>query len=287
MGEPVLLKGAPVAKRIREAAASEAAALKAEGREPHLSVIFDPKAPDARMYADSQRKACEAAGLKFSENPYPASHDALIDLIDRLNVERGITGLFLHTPAPAGIRLEEARARMDPERDVEGIHPANLGALVLGVPAAFPCTAEAAVEMMRESGVPYAGARAVIVGRSPTVGRAVALLLLAEKKSATVTVCHSATADIASETLRADFLIVAMGKPGFIRGAMVREGAVVIDVGTNMVKQADGTEKLTGDVAFAEVAPKARAITPVPGGVGPVTTACLVRNVVRCARNMK
>jgi methylenetetrahydrofolate dehydrogenase (NADP+)/methenyltetrahydrofolate cyclohydrolase len=118
------------------------------------------------------------------------------------------------------------------------------------------------------------------------VGRAVALLLLAEKKSATVTVCHSATADISAETNRADFLVVAMGKPGFVRGSMVREGAVVIDVGTNMVKQVDGTEKLVGDVDFAEVAPRARAITPVPGGVGPVTTACLVRNVVRCAKGL-
>ena len=137
--------------------------------------------------------------------------------------------------------------------------------------------------MLRASGIPFEGKEAVIVGRSPGVGRALALLLLAEKKGPTVTVCHSATADLASHTRRADFLITAIGRAGFVTAEMVKEGAAVVDVGTNLVRGPDGTERLVGDVAFDEVKAKCRAITPVPGGVGPVTTACLLRNVVVCA----
>jgi len=142
-----------------------------------------------------------------------------------------------------------------------------------------PCTAAAVVEMMKESGAPIEGANAVIVGRSPAVGRSVALMLLAEKKGATVTVCHSATSDLAAETRKGDFLVAAIGKPGFIKGGMIKAGAVVIDVGTNMVTDAAGESRLVGDVDFESAKPKCRAITPVPGGVGPVTVAFLLWNI--------
>ena len=285
MSGPVVLKGGAIAQRLRDSAAQEAARLKGKGIVPKLASVLAAGAGDARAYADSQRRACEKAGIEYAERLLEASASQadLLALVEELKRDGSVTGVFLHEPMPAGLDLAGARMALGPGKDVEGMHPALMGMLALGEPVRVPCTAAAVAEILRECGVPLAGADLVIVGRSPIVGRALALLLLTDRKAPTVTVCHSATADLAAQTRRADFLVVAMGKPAFIKAGMVREGAVVVDVGTNVVKGPDGSDKLVGDVAFDEVAPKCRVITPVPGGVGPVTTACLLRNIVACA----
>lgn len=282
MAEAVVLKGAPVAERIRQRAALEAARLKASGITPHLVSILSPQAADARVYADSQKRACDKVGISYDERPLLPEFKQvdLLRIIAQMNEDPEVTGIFIHTPLPAGMNLDEARRAMDPEKDVECVHPLNMGALASGVFDMGPCTAAAVVEMMKESGAPLLGANAVIVGRSPAVGRSVALMLLAEKKGATVTVCHSATGNLAAEAARGDFLVAALGRPGFIKGEMVKPGAVVIDVGTNVVKGADGVERLVGDVDFEAAKARARALTPVPGGVGPVTVAFLLWNIV-------
>ncbi len=287
MSEPVLLKGAALAKRIREEAATEAARLRERGVLPHLAAVLASGVPEARTYADSQRKACEKAGIGFSEHVIgpPFNQEDLMAKIEGLKADPVVTGVFLHEPMPGSIDLSSVRLALGPEKDVEGMHPALMGQLALGTPVRVPCTAAAVAELIRECGAPLAGKDMVIVGRSPIVGRALALFLLVERKAPTVTICHSATSDLAAQTRRADFLVVSIGRPAFVKGDMVKEGAVVIDVGTNVVRADDGTEKLVGDVAFDEVAPHCRAITPVPGGVGPVTTAILLRNIVSAARN--
>jgi len=289
MAEPVILKGGPLATRIWEEAASGAAKLRERGITPHLAVVLASGEPEARAYADSQRKACEKAGIEYSERVLgaPFSQDNLNAILAELNADQKVTGVFIHEPMPGSIDLLAARLALGPGKDVEGMHPELLGLLAMGTPSRVPCTAAAVAELIRECGIPSAGKDLVIVGRSPIVGRALALLLLVERKAPTVTVCHSATEDLAAQTRRADFLVVSIGRAGFIHGDMVKEGAVVIDVGTNVVRAADGTEKLVGDVDFEKVAPRCRVITPVPGGVGPVTTSCLLRNVVAAAANKR
>lgn len=281
MSEESILKGAPIAERIRQRAALETARLVKAGVAPRLASILSPQAADARIYADSQKRACEKAGISYAERPLLPEfrQEDLLRIVTQLNQDPEVTGIFIHTPLPDGMSLEEARRVMDPGKDVECVHPISMGALVSGVFDTGPCTAAAVVEMMKESGVPLQGANAVIVGRSPAVGRSVALMLLAEKKGATVTVCHSATANLAAETARGDFLVAALGRPGFIKAEMIKPGAVVIDVGTNVVRGADGVERLVGDVDFEAAKSRCRAITPVPGGVGPVTVAFLLWNI--------
>ena len=288
MGDPVLLRGAPIAQRIREEVARDVEALKARNIHPYLAFIHPEGDGGAVSYAESQRKSCEKAGIGYSARPMPApvTQEALLAVIAGLRDDPAVTGILLHSPWPREIDEVAARVALGAAHDVEGLHPEAIGRLALGAPAQVPCTAAAAVEMLAASGRPLAGADLVIVGRSPAVGRSLALLLLKEKKTPTVTVCHTYTVDLAAHTRRADLLVVATGKPGLVTGDMVKEGAVVVDVGTNMVKAADGTEKLVGDVDFATVAPRASAITPVPGGVGPVTAALLLRNVVICARQL-
>jgi len=288
MGEPLLLKGAPVAARIREEAARDVEALKARNVHPHLAFIYPESDGGARSYADSQRKSCEKAGIGYTARalPEPVSQAALTAAIESLRDDPAVTGILLHQPWPKSVNEIEARLGIGASHDVEGLHPHAMGLLALGAPVQEPCTAAAAIEMLKAAGQPLAGKDLVIVGRSPAVGRALALLLLKDKKTPTITICHTATADLGAQTRRADVLVVAAGRPGLVTGEMVKEGAVVIDVGTNVVKAADGTEKLVGDVDFASVAPRASAITPVPGGVGPVTSALLLRNIVMCARQL-
>jgi len=285
MAEMEILKGGPIAQRIREEAAAEVGRLKERGIVPHLTAILASGEADARTYADSQKKACEKTGILFSERVIapPFSQEELLSIIDGLKRDAAVTSVFIHEPMPSSIDLSAARIALGPEKDAEGMHPYLMGMLAYGEPIRVPCTAAAVAEIIRNCGIPSAGKDLVIVGRSPIVGRALALLLLADRKAPTVTVCHSATFDLPAQTRRADFLVSCVGRPGFIKADMVKEGAIVIDVGTNVIRAEDGSEKLVGDVAYDEVAPKCRAITPVPGGVGPVTTACLIRNIVSSA----
>ena len=286
MGEPVLLRGAPIAQRIRDEVAADVAELIARNIHPHLAFIRPATDGGAGAYAQSLRRSCEKTGIVYSEHLLPEPHrqQDLLDVIDRLRDDPHVTGVILHAPLSAPFDEAGARERLGADLDVEGLHPEALGRLVRGAPRLVPCTAAAAWELLKVSGAPLAGRHLVIVGRSPSVGRALALLVLMEKQAPSVTVCHSVTADLPSLTRSADFLVVATGTPSLIRGEMVRAGAVVIDVGTNMVMGADGQEYLTGDVEFSSVAPRCSVITPVPGGVGPMTAALLLRNVVESAR---
>jgi methylenetetrahydrofolate dehydrogenase (NADP+)/methenyltetrahydrofolate cyclohydrolase len=283
----ILLKGGPIAQKIRDSVAADVAKLKARGVHPHLAFITPRGDPGAEYYADAQKRACEKAGIGHSVHVLSTSHtqDELLRTLTAVANDPKVTGIIVHSPMPAPLDLNSARLlALPPDMDVEAVLPQTYGRLAAGVVRQVPCTADAALELMKASGVAFEGREAVIVGRSVTVGRPLALLLLNDRKGPTVTVCHSATADLPSHTKRADFLITAIGKPGFVTAEMVKPGAVVIDVGTNAVKQGDGTEKTTGDVDFDAVAAICGAITPVPGGVGPVTTACLLRNVVNCAK---
>lgn len=284
MAVPVQILGAPIAQIIREDAAAGVARLKERNIHPHLAFIYPAADGGAVSYAESQRRSCEKAGIGFSAFDLPAAaKQADLDaLIDRVKSDPAVTGVILHSPWPKPLDDLAARLRLGADLDVEGLHPDALGRLVLGAPQLVPCTPAAAIEMLKASGVSWDGKHLVIVGRSPSVGRSLALLLLAERRAPTVTLCHSATADLAAVTRTADLLVVAAGKPGLIRAPMVKDGAVVVDVGTNAVPGPGGKTVMTGDVAFDEVAPKCAAITPVPGGVGPVTAALLLRNVVEC-----
>jgi len=281
------LKGAPIAQRIRDEVAAAVTGLKARGVHPHLAFVVPAGDPGAAYYGEAQKRACEKAGIGHGIHVLSSlpSQAGLVAEITRLAADPVVTGIIVHSPMPAPLDLVAARERaLPPDMDVEAVLPQSCGLLASGVIRQVPCTAAAVLELMKAVDVPFAGKDAVIVGRSVTVGRPLALLLLADKKGPTVTVCHSATGDLAAHARRADFLVAAIGKPGFITADMVKPGAVVIDVGTNAVKRPDGTEATVGDVAFDSVAPLCAAITPVPGGVGPVTTACLLRNVVTCAR---
>lgn len=286
MGEPVLLKGAPVAKRIREEVAREVEALKARNIEPHLAFVHPEADGGARSYAESQRRSCEAAGIVHSTHPFPAgaSTATLVAAVSALQGDPAVTGILVHSPLPAPIDEFAVRAQIADDWDAEGLGAKTVGRWYLGAPGSVPATPAAVLELLAASGIPLAGKDLVIVGRSAAVGRTLAVLALRDRKGPTVTICHSATADLAAHTRRADVIVVAAGKPGLLRGDMVKDGAVVVDVGTNMVAGPGGAETLTGDVDFASVAPRCAAISPVPGGVGPVTAALLLRNVVACAR---
>jgi len=287
VGEPVLLKGAALAQSIREVVVRDVDALKAQAIHPTLAFVYPAGDGGAISYAEAQSRSCGKVGIGYRacplENPTQVT---LLETIRVLKEDPEVTGILLHSPWPKTVDELAARLRIGATHDVEGLDPAALGLLALGAPVQVPCTAAAALEMLKASGAPLAGQDLVIVGRSPAVGRSLALLLLKDKKAPTITICHTATADLAAHTRRADLLVVAAGRAGLVTGDMVKEGAVVVDVGTNMVAAPDGTDKLVGDVDFASVAPRVSAITPVPGGVGPVTAALLLRNVVACARQL-
>ena len=298
-----LLEGKPIAERIRAGVASEVEALKAKGVTPKLVAILAGDNPGAKFYAGAQEKACQAVGLEYELQQLPAdtTQADLEAAIAKLNSEAAVHGLLLLMPVPKGLNEATAQAMIDPRKDVDGVSPANLGRLVLGQPRLAPCTAMSVIELLRSSGVDAYGKEAVVVGSSEIVGKPVALLLVdkyitadADGKTdklagATVTLCHIGTSergDLAAHTRRADILVTAVGvKPGLISGDMVKPGAIVIDVATIRVKDKEsGKTKTYGDVDFEAAQEKAAAITPVPGGVGVVTTALLLRNTVDAAK---
>lgn len=285
------LDGAALAKEIRSEVAVQAAELRARGIVPGLAVVLVGEDPASQVYVRSKGRACEEAGMHSETVRLPAetSEAELLATIDRLNVDPAIHGMLVQLPLPKHVNAERVLLRIDPRKDVDGFHPVNVGKLVLGDPTGFrPATPYGVQQLLVRSGIETAGAHAVIVGRSNIVGRPMAGLLLHNGPggNATVTVCHSRSRDLPAITRQADILIVAIGRPEFVTANMVREGVVVVDVGINRVDDPAQPRgyRLAGDVAYDEVAARAAAITPVPGGVGPMTIAMLLVNTLQAAR---
>ena len=285
-----LIKGAEVAKQIREELKQEIADLKAKHNVvPGLVTVLVGADPASQVYVGAKEKTSQELGI-YSERydlPETTSQEELLKLIDKLNKDPKINGILVQLPLPKGLNEEEVLYAIDPKKDVDGFHPVNVGKLMIGEPDYLPCTPAGIQQLLIRSGTQIEGAEVVVVGRSNIVGKPIANMLLqkAPGANATVTICHTRTKDIAFHTKRADILIVAAGKPKAVTGDMVKEGVVVIDVGVNEIgKTAEGKRILAGDVDFDTVKEKAKAITPVPGGVGPMTITMLMMNTVRAAK---
>ena len=278
-----IIDGAALAAALREDVAGRVARLSGHGRAVHLTAILVGSTPAGELYADRQRQACQAVGINYTLRTLPADTDAatLKKTIQSLNHDPSVSGIMLHLPLPKHLDATEMQYQIDPIKDVEGVNPANIGYVVYGHTLIAPCTALAVIEFIKSTGFTLRGAEAVIVGASEIAGKPIALLLA--EQMATTTLCHIATKDLAQHTRRAEILVVAVGKPNLIGGDMVRDGAVVIDVGINRVTAPDGTKRTVGDVDFEAVKDRAGWITPVPGGVGPMTVAMLLTNTVRSA----
>ena len=282
-----LIDGKMLAATIRGRLAAEVAELAGRGVVPGLSVVLVGDDPASAVYVGSKEKACLEAGMRGRtvRLPATATEDELLALVDELNADAAVHGILVQMPLPKQIDAERVLRRIDPAKDVDGFHPTNVGRLLIGDTEGFaPCTPAGVMVMLREHGVETRGADVVVVGRSNIVGKPMTSLMIAA--DATVTVCHSRTRDLAEHTRRADILVAAVGRPRMITGDMVKPGAVVIDVGINRVADSStrsGT-RLVGDVDLESVRPVARLLTPVPGGVGPMTIAMLLDNTVRAAR---
>lgn len=271
-----ILDGKALSARIKEDLAEE---IKEKGIKPGLAVIIVGNDPASRVYVNNKKKACKACGIYSEEHALPESttEEELLSLIDLLNKRSDIHGILVQLPLPKGIDSEKVLLKIDHRKDVDAFHPVNVGKIMIGDYDFLPCTPAGVMELIHLTGIEVSGKECVVVGRSNIVGKPQAMLLLHE--NGTVTICHSRTKNLAEVCRRADILVAAVGKPRFITADMVKNGAVVIDVGMNRV---DG--KLCGDVDFDEVSKKASAITPVPGGVGPMTIAMLMKNTVRAAQ---
>jgi len=285
-----VLDGVRLGKEIRAEVAAEVGRLAERGRKPGLAVVIVGEDPASRVYVRSKGRACVEAGMlsETIELPASVSEAELLATIDRLNADPAIHGMLVQLPLPRHINTEAVLRRVSPAKDVDGFHPVNVGRLASGDPAAFrPATPYGVQQMLVRAGIETKGAHAVIVGRSTIVGRPMASILLQDAPggNATVTVCHSRSRDLPAVTRLADILIVAIGKPRFVTAEMVRPGAAVIDVGINRVADASVERgyRLVGDVDYEPVAELASAITPVPGGVGPMTIAMLLRNTLQAA----
>jgi methylenetetrahydrofolate dehydrogenase (NADP+) / methenyltetrahydrofolate cyclohydrolase len=275
----VIIDGKAVAADVRAQVAVDAAALEERtGHRAGLVTVLVGEDPASEVYVRNKIAACREAGMESFHEPMPAtsSQREVLEMVDRMNADDRVDGILVQAPLPAGLNFKEVLERIDPAKDVDGFHPLNVGRLVSNQPGMVACTPKGVMELLDRTGVELEGANAVVVGRSDIVGKPVALLLL--HRSATVTVCHSRTRDLPAVTRGADVLIAAVGRPEMIRGDWVKPGATVIDVGVN--RTADG---LRGDVHFPSASEVAGAITPVPGGVGPMTIAMLLRNTVDAA----
>lgn len=283
----VVIDGKEIARRVRENAAERSAVLRGSGIEPCLAVVLVGEDPASVSYVTGKEKALAEASMIGRDIRLPAStsESELISLIGRLNADPAVHGILVQLPLPKHIRESEVIMAIDPTKDVDGFHPVSVGNMVIGTPGFLPCTPHGVIVMLRELGVKTGGAHAVVVGRSNIVGKPLANLLTRRDVNSTVTVCHTGTRNLAEHTLRADILIAAAGVPSLIRADMVRPGAVVIDVGVNRVDDPTAKKgyRLMGDVDFDGVKEVASLITPVPGGVGPMTIAMLLRNVVEAA----
>lgn len=276
-----IIDGKALALSLREGITHEVSTLeKKTGLKPGLAAVLVGDDPASAVYVRNKKIACEKAGLYPQEHVLPAStsQEALLALIHQLNADPKIHGILVQLPLPAHIESRAILQAVSPEKDADGFHPVNVGRLVEGDPVFVPCTPKGVIHMIDSTGVDIAGKRAVVIGRSNIVGKPVAMLLL--HRHATVTICHSRTKDLPSVVREADIVIAAIGKPLFVTRDMIKDGAVVIDVGINRL--ADG--KLVGDVDFDRVKERAGWITPVPGGVGPMTIAMLLQNTLESAK---
>lgn len=285
-----IIDGKEIARQIRTELAEEVQRLKTLGVVPGLGVILVGEDPASRSYVMAKEKACHEIGLFSDDNHLPAStsQEELMALVRRMNADPRINGILVQLPLPKGLDESKVLLAIDPDKDVDGFHPLNVGRMVLGEKAFMPCTPHGVVQMLLRSGVVIDGAHAVIVGRSNIVGKPLANMLMQKSPggNATVTVCHTRTRDIGRYTREADIVIAAAGRPNTITADMIREGAVVIDVGVNRIEDASRKQgfRLVGDVDFEAVKQKAGMITPVPGGVGPMTITMLLHNTVESAR---
>ena len=278
-GQARRIEGGPIAAEIRSAVAEDVASFTTtHGRAPGLAVVIIGKDAPSTVYLEQILRGCAKVGIdaRFAEIDGEATEASVTARIRELNDDTSVDGVIVQMPLPPTIRLRAVIDAIDPAKDIDGIHPLNAGLLRLGYDGFLPATAHAAVEILRRSGVEIEGRDAVVIGRSAVVGMPAAFLLV--KEDATVTVCHSRTTDLPDKVRRADIVVVAAGKPGLITGAMLKPGAVVVDVGINLV---DG--KLVGDVDYESASQVASAITPVPGGVGPLTNALLLTHLIRAA----
>jgi methylenetetrahydrofolate dehydrogenase (NADP+)/methenyltetrahydrofolate cyclohydrolase len=280
----LVLDGKKLAETVRAEVRAGVDDFKAKhGRVPGLDVVLVGEDPASQVYTKNKEKASNEVGMRGRLHRLPAdtSEAALLDLLARLNADREVDGILVQLPLPKHIGEQKVLDVLVPEKDVDGFHPINVGLLSTGRPALVPCTPVGCMRLLKHAGVDLKGARAVVVGRSNIVGKPVAQLLLAEH--ATVTIAHSRTKDLHAVCREADVLVAAVGKAEMIRGDWVKPGAVVIDVGINRIPAGEGKTRLVGDVAYAEAAERASAITPVPGGVGPMTIACLLQNTLVAA----
>lgn len=284
-----ILDGKAIAQDIRAELKQKTAELKKQGIVPGLGVLLVGDDPASRSYVTAKEKACEETGLYSREIKLPAtaSHKEILDVVKAFNVDEKIDGILVQLPLPDSSMEQSVIEAISPDKDVDGFHPVNVGRMMLGLPAFLPCTPHGVLQILKRSGIKTSGAHVVVIGRSNIVGRPLVNLLSqkSELGDATVTMCHTRTKNMKELTLQADIIVAAVGRPNTVTADMVKPGAVVIDVGVNRV--ADTTAKagfrLKGDVDYAAVAEKAAAITPVPGGVGPMTITMLLANTVESA----
>lgn len=277
-----ILDGKMVSSKIRTQLAQATAALRrSQGITPHLAAILVGDDPASAVYVRNKRLACEQAGMQSTilHLPQTTTQAELLDLVQRLNATPEVHGILVQLPLPAPLQATPILDAISPFKDVDCFHPENVGRLFQGRPRFLPCTPQGIVVLLKEAGIPLRGARVVVLGRSEIVGKPIAIMLAQKGADATVTLCHSQTRNLAEITRTADILIAAIGRPEFVTAGMVQPGAVIIDVGINRVG-----DRLVGDVAFEEVRQVASHITPVPGGVGPMTIAMLLHNTLTAAQ---
>jgi methylenetetrahydrofolate dehydrogenase (NADP+)/methenyltetrahydrofolate cyclohydrolase len=277
----LIMDGNAAAKAVQEKIAQDVEKLKATGKRPGLAVVLVGEDPASKVYVGRKKKACEAMGFYSEEYKLPADikEADLLDLVETLNRKPEIHGILVQLPLPTGLNPQKVIESINPEKDVDGMHPTSLGKLVAGLPGLRSCTPAGVMVMLEHYGISVAGKEAVVIGRSIMVGKPMAQLLI--EANATVTICHSKTKNIGEVIRRADIVVAAIGKPKFVKADMVKEGAVVVDVGINRTVEG----KLVGDVDYETIAPKASAISPVPGGVGPLTIALLMKNTYEAFLN--
>lgn len=287
-----IIDGKKISAQVKQEIADEVSRMANEGKKiPHLAAVLVGNDPASETYVASKVKACQAVGIKSSELRYSSdiTEEQLLEVIDKLNADEDVDGFIVQLPLPKHISEENVLNRISPDKDVDGFHPCNVGRMVLGLPTFLPATPAGIVELLSRYNIETEGKHCVVVGRSNIVGTPMSVLMSRKAKHAncTVTMCHSRTQNLKELTLQADILIVAMGVPRFIKADMVKEGAVVVDVGIHRIPS-DKTKsgwQLVGDVDFEHVAPKCAYITPVPGGVGPMTIVTLLKNtLLACSR---
>ncbi len=286
-----VIDGKEVARKIREGLVAEIAELKAQGKTPGLAVVLVGEDPASQVYVGSKVRACEELGLYSQKWELPAdtTQEQLVDLIHKLNADDRIHGILVQSPPPPHIDEEAVILNIDPRKDVDGFHPANVAKLVLEDEEGFvPCTPLGCMELLKAYDIPTAGKHAVVIGRSLIVGKPMANLLVSKKANATVTIAHSRTADLPAVCRTADIIVAAVGRPEMVKADFVKEGTVVIDVGINRIPDPSRPRgyRIVGDVDYEAVKDKCSAITPVPGGVGPMTIAMLMANTVKACRQL-